>query len=158
MSITDLLTAVRVSAPRLSPDGALVAYVRTSTDPSSLKRNSDIWVVPADGSGAPKLLVGGEKTENTPRWAPDGRHIAFISTRDGAPQVYVADADGSHIRQHPDELPVVKLQQDSYEHTDRSIGRVKYPELPVMRWVKAEKYLAAVAAVAGRPLKLLERV
>ena len=99
MSINDLLTAVRVSDPQLSPDGVLVAFVRTSTDPSSLKRNSDIWVVPADGSGTPRLLVGGEKSENTPRWAPDGHHIAFISTRDGAPQVYVADADGSHIRQ-----------------------------------------------------------
>ena len=99
MSINDLLTAVRVSDPQLSPDGVLVAFVRTSTDPSSLKRNSDIWVVPADGSGTPRLLVGGEKSENTPRWAPDGHHIAFISTRDGVPQVYVADADGSHIRQ-----------------------------------------------------------
>ena len=99
MSISDLLTAVRVSGPQLSPDGRLVAYVRTSTDPASLKRNSDIWVVPSDGSAAARLLVGGEKAENTPRWAPDGQHIAFISTRDGAPQVYVADADGSHIRQ-----------------------------------------------------------
>jgi hypothetical protein len=63
---------------------------------------------------------------------------------------------GGHIRQHPDELPVVKLAQDSYLHSDRTIGRVKYPEFPVARWVKAEKYLAAVAAVAGRSLKLLE--
>lgn len=98
MSIADLLTAVRVSDPQLSPDGTLVAYVRTTTDPASLKRNSDIWVVASDGSGAPKLLVGGEKTENTPRWAPDGRHIAFISTRDGASQIYVADSDGRGIR------------------------------------------------------------
>ncbi|HEX6465337.1 MAG TPA: S9 family peptidase, partial [Vicinamibacterales bacterium] len=88
-----------VTDPQLSSDGRLVAYVRTTTDPASLKRNSDIWVVPADGSGAPRLLVGGEKSENTPRWAPDGQHLAFISTRDGAPQVYVADADGGHIRQ-----------------------------------------------------------
>jgi hypothetical protein len=63
---------------------------------------------------------------------------------------------GAHVRLHPDELPIIKLDQDSYEHTDRSIGRVKYPELPIMRWVKAEKYLAAVAKAAGRPTKLLE--
>src|SRR5499427_932227 len=99
MSVNDLLTAVRVSDPQLSPDGKLVAYVRTTTDPATLKRNADIWVVAADGSAPPKLLVGGEKAENTPRWAPDGKHLAFISTRDGASQVYVADADGSHVRQ-----------------------------------------------------------
>ena len=63
---------------------------------------------------------------------------------------------GGHIRQHPDELPIVKLHQDSYAHSDRSIGRVKYPELPIVRWVRADKYLAAVADAAGRPLKLLE--
>jgi hypothetical protein len=63
---------------------------------------------------------------------------------------------GGHIRQHPDELPIVKLHQDSYAHSDRSIGRVKYPELPIIRWTKADKYLAAVANAAGRPLKLLE--
>ena len=61
MSITDLLTAVRVGDPQLSPDGTVVAYVRTTTDPTTLKRNMDIWVVPADGSGAPKLLVLFEK-------------------------------------------------------------------------------------------------
>ncbi|HEX4566915.1 MAG TPA: hypothetical protein VH138_09805, partial [Vicinamibacterales bacterium] len=99
MSITDLLTAVRVGDPQLSPDGKLVAYVRTMTDPATLKRNADIWVVAADGSSAPKLFVGGDKAENTPRWSPDGRHLAFISTRDGASQVYVADADGTHVRQ-----------------------------------------------------------
>jgi len=27
----------------------------------------------------------------------------------------------------------VKLHQDSYAHSDRSIGRVKYPELPIAR-------------------------
>jgi dipeptidyl aminopeptidase/acylaminoacyl peptidase len=99
MTITDLLTAVRVSDPQLSPDGKLVAYVRTTTDPATLKRNADIWVVPADGTGAPKLLVGGDKAENTPRWSPDGKRLAFISTRDGASQIYVAEADGSHVRQ-----------------------------------------------------------
>jgi dipeptidyl aminopeptidase/acylaminoacyl peptidase len=99
MSISDLLTAVRVGDPQLSPDGTFVAYVRTTTDPATLKRNADIWVVAADGSAAPKLLVGGDKSENTPRWSPDGKHLAFISTRDGASQIYVADADGTHVRQ-----------------------------------------------------------
>jgi dipeptidyl aminopeptidase/acylaminoacyl peptidase len=99
MTIADLLGAVRVSEPRLSPDGKLVAYVRTTTDVTTGKRNADIWVVPADRSAPPKLLVGGEKSENTPRWSPDGKAIAFMSNRDGETQVYIADASGGNVRQ-----------------------------------------------------------
>jgi len=99
MTLNDLLAAVRVSDPQLSPDGKMVAYVRTTTDVATGKRNADIWVVPSDGSGASKLLVGGDKTENSPRWSPDGKRIAFISNRGGDMQVYVADPDGGSVRQ-----------------------------------------------------------
>jgi dipeptidyl aminopeptidase/acylaminoacyl peptidase len=98
MTIDDLIGAVRVADPQLSPDGRLVAYVRTTTDVATGKRNADIWVVPADGSAPPRLLVGGDKTENTPRWIADG-HLAFTSNRDGEMQIYVAGADGQNIRQ-----------------------------------------------------------
>jgi dipeptidyl aminopeptidase/acylaminoacyl peptidase len=98
MTIQDLLTAVRVSDPQLSPDGRLVAFVRTTTDANTGARDADIWVVPADGSAAPTRLIGGEKSENTPRWSPDGSHIAFISTRAGTPQIYLASANGSGVR------------------------------------------------------------
>src|SRR5689334_12379849 len=98
LSIRDLLTAVRVADPQLSPDGRTVAYVRTTTDIVSGKRNADVWSVPVDG-GAPKALITGETSEDTPRWSPDSRHIAFVSARDGDPQVYVADASGASPRQ-----------------------------------------------------------
>ena len=87
--------------------------------------------------------------------------FTFTTSSDGGKRHAIGPLSkeyGSHIRQHPDELPIVKLHQDSYLHSDRSIGRVKHPEMPIVRWVEADKYLAAVADVAGRPLKLLERV
>jgi dipeptidyl aminopeptidase/acylaminoacyl peptidase len=98
ITVQDLLAAVRVSDPSLSPDGRSVLFVRTTTDVTTGDRNSDIWIVPADGSAAPRELIGGAKTENTPRWMPDGRRVAFISTREGAPQAYVADANGQNVR------------------------------------------------------------
>src|SRR4029453_16924898 len=73
-------------------------FVRTTTDLKTGERNADIWTVPADGSGAPKALIVASKTDNTPRLSPDGRNLAFISTRDGAPQVFIADAKGASVR------------------------------------------------------------
>jgi len=98
MTINDLIGAVRVADPQLSPDGRLVAFIRTTTDVESGKRNADIWVVPSDGSAPPRRLIGGDKTENSPRWMPDG-HLAFMSNRDGEMQIYVADADGHDVDQ-----------------------------------------------------------
>lgn len=95
MTINDLLVAVRVTDPQVAPDGS-VAFVRTTTDVAAGKRNADIWIASAAGSA--RALIAGDKSENTPRWFPDGRQIAFISSRDGDPQVYVADASGASIR------------------------------------------------------------
>ena len=99
MTIDDLITAIRVSEPRISPDGKQVMFTRTTTALDSGRRNADIWSVPADGSAPSKELIGGDKTENSPRFTPDGRHIAFISNRDGAAQVYLADAGGGGVKQ-----------------------------------------------------------
>src|SRR4051794_3622784 len=98
MSIDDLLGAIRVTDPQLSPDGSRVVFVRATTDLKSGDRNADIWAVPSDGSSAAKELIGGNKADNTPRLSSDGRSVAFISSRDGAPQVYVADVKGGNIR------------------------------------------------------------
>ena len=101
MTIEDLLAAIRVSDPQLAPDQRSVAFVRTVTDPKSGSRNSDIWTVSTSGD-KPKELIGGDKSESTPRFSRDGKRVAFISTRDGAPQVYVADADGGEVRKVTD--------------------------------------------------------
>lgn len=105
MTTDDLIGAVRVTDPQVSPDGGRVAFVRTTTNLETGLRNADIWVVPADGSAPARELIGGAKSETTPRFSPDGRRIAFIATRDGAPQVYVADADGSNAKKVSD-LPL----------------------------------------------------
>lgn len=97
-TLDDLLGAVRVGDPQVSPDGKAVLYTRTTTDIKTGKRNADIYITAVDGAAPARLFIGGEKSENTPRWSGDGKRVAFISTRDGAPQVYVADASGGNIR------------------------------------------------------------
>jgi hypothetical protein len=111
-----------------------------------------------DGSGKPRNPWA--PTVYLPMVTVNGEIVfTFTTSSDGGQRYAIGPLSkeyGSHIRQHPDELPIVKLHQDSYLHSDRSIGRVKYPEFPIARWVKADKYLAAVAKIVGRPLKLLE--
>ena len=52
-----------------------------------------------DGSGAPRRLTSSSKRDAHPRWSPDGKWLAFESTRDGESQLYVIAADGGEARQ-----------------------------------------------------------
>jgi dipeptidyl aminopeptidase/acylaminoacyl peptidase len=97
MAVEDLLTAIRVGDPQVSPDGGRVLFTRTTTDLATGKRNADIWVVPSDGSAAPQAFLTSPKGDDTPRFLHDGR-VAFFSSRDGTPQVYVASAGGSNAK------------------------------------------------------------
>jgi dipeptidyl aminopeptidase/acylaminoacyl peptidase len=98
MSIDDLITAIRVSDVQTSPDGRTIAFVRTTTDLSSGRRNGDIYIVPADGSAAARGLVAGPQAESSPRFSPDGQTLAFISSREAAPQVYVVPSAGGDAK------------------------------------------------------------
>ena len=97
MALDDLLTGVRVGDPQLSPDGRRVLFVRTTTDLATGRRNSDIWTVPADGSTPPRPFIESPKGDDSPRFLGNGR-VVFMSTRDGAPQLYVADGEGGNVR------------------------------------------------------------
>ena len=103
MTIEDLIVAPRVGDPQLSPDGRSVLFVQTTTDGKTGRRNADIHSVPADGSGDAKAILGGDRSENTPRWSPDGKRIAFFSNREGdSTQVFLANADGGDVRKLTD--------------------------------------------------------
>jgi Tol biopolymer transport system component len=47
----------------------------------------------SDGSEQPRLTHNPAR-DFAPAWSPDGRKIAFASTRDGNPEIYVMNADG----------------------------------------------------------------
>ena len=93
MTIDDLLAVKGVSDPQVSPDGSLVVYVVSELDRATDKTNSSLWLVPVAG-GEPKRLTTAPGTNNHPRWSPDGKTIAFVSSRGGSTQVWLLPIDG----------------------------------------------------------------
>ncbi len=80
--------ALQISGdPRLSPDGGTVAFTVTAPSLQENRNNTRIWLTPVSG-GAPRQLSGGPGSDLAPRWAPDGRALAFVSTRGGSAQVW----------------------------------------------------------------------
>jgi Tol biopolymer transport system component len=56
--------------------------------------NSDIYLIRTDGSERTQLTTA-PGNDFTPSWSPDGRQIAFRTTRDGNDEIYIMNADGS---------------------------------------------------------------
>jgi dipeptidyl aminopeptidase/acylaminoacyl peptidase len=92
MKPSDLGALAAAGSPRLSPDGSLVAFVVSRIDLEGNSYRSQIWLTPTDGSRPPEPFTSGEHRDGSPVWSPDGRRLAFTSSRgdDGASTVHVA--------------------------------------------------------------------
>ena len=51
---------------------------------------------------------------------------------------------GRHMREAPDEDPVIALGVGSYQHRDKQYGRIKFPILEVVDWVDKAPFEAAL--------------
>ena len=90
----DIFEIKTVGDPRISPDGAWVAYTVSRLDRKDDDADTDIYMVPTGGGPAVRL-TSSKKPETSPRWSPDGRYLAFLSSRDGnKTQVYLLDRRG----------------------------------------------------------------
>jgi dipeptidyl aminopeptidase/acylaminoacyl peptidase len=101
MTLVDLVNVPLVSDPRLSPDGRRIAFMESEADWHADKRIGHIWRVNADGSQLTRMTSGADG-ENSPRWSPDGKWIAFIAKRgtdpDAVAQVFLIASDGGEAQ------------------------------------------------------------
>ena len=74
------------ASPRWSPRGEKIVFMCQVA-------GYQVCLINPDGSGLQQLTTAGRNEE--PTWSPDGRHIAFTSTRTGQRDVFVMHADGS---------------------------------------------------------------
>ena len=79
-TIEDLLALKSAGGARISPDGMRVAYTITETDFERDAYITQIWLADV-GTGRTLQLTRGDKSSSGPSWSPDGRWLAFTSSR-----------------------------------------------------------------------------
>lgn len=79
--------------PQVSPDGSKIAYVRLATDVMADKAVPSIWLVDV-ATGRQVPLVAGPGAHRSPRWSPDGKRIAYVSSNGASPELHVRWLDG----------------------------------------------------------------
>lgn len=93
LTIADYFAWQDVGGPQLSPDGRQVLYTRTWIDGVNDRRESQVWLMNADGSRQRFLVKGSGAT-----WSPDGTRIAYLAPGEpGGTQIHVRwmDAEGA---------------------------------------------------------------
>jgi dipeptidyl aminopeptidase/acylaminoacyl peptidase len=97
ITFDDMIKLHRVDSPEISPDGKWVAYAVATPDLDANRNASNIWMVPTDGGAPIQLTQSGH--DSSPVWSPDGKTLAFLSSRSGDSQVYILPMDGGEA--HP---------------------------------------------------------
>ncbi|SNT01930.1 TolB protein [Granulicella rosea] len=114
-------------SPRISPDSSRLAFVSLGKEGFQVKVYSMLL-----GRVVNFPSTGGS---NSPAWAPDGKSIAFASSRSGDPEIWVSDANGNLARRitnfkGPDSSPVFNPRTGS--QIAWISGRTGLPQLYIM--------------------------
>jgi Tol biopolymer transport system component len=127
---------VYMTEPSFSPDRKEIAFVS----------GGDIWSVPAEG-GIARLLVSHPATESKPLFSPDGRYLAFGSTRTGNGDIYILELESGALRRLT--FDDVNEQPDSWSRDGKWIYFSS-----ASRDISGMNDIYRVAATGGTPMRV----
>lgn len=100
LTVDEVIDMVRVSGPKISPDGSRILFLKNELDWDENKRESRIWVVGPDGEGMRPFT--GSTDDRSPEWSPDGRWVSFtrpVGEGDRVRQIFILPTDGGEAIQ-----------------------------------------------------------
>src|SRR5712692_39531 len=97
ITFTDMIGMHRIAEPEISRDGKWVAYTVSTPDMDANRGASNIWIVSTTGGAPMQLTQSGH--DSSAVWSPDGKTLAFLSSRSGESQVYLLSMGGGEA--HP---------------------------------------------------------
>jgi dipeptidyl aminopeptidase/acylaminoacyl peptidase len=114
--VDDYFRMKELEDPQVSPDAKWVAYTVKTANLKDDKNNERVWMVPASGGNA--IVLTAEKSSSShPRWSPDGKYMAFLSSRgdgqsddsdEGKAQVWILNREGGEAQQLTETAQEVK--------------------------------------------------
>lgn len=128
------LFSVFSSTPVISPDGTKLIFSQRTA-----REDTDLFISRLDGADR-QNITNHPAIDTSPTWSPSGRQIAFVSSRDGAGQIYIADADGANVRR------IVKEGGDADSPAWSPDGRMLAFHWKPQRGLNYDIYLAEVSS------------
>jgi len=104
LTLDDQFAFHKVSNPQISPDGNSIAYTVENVDLQNNTKNNDIYMTSWDGSRTLSLTTT-KDSEYFPRFSPDGKYLAFLSSRQysgGGNQIWLLNLAGSEAERISD--------------------------------------------------------
>jgi acylaminoacyl-peptidase len=149
-----------ISAPRINAEGTSVVYVGSWNLRERDLTYSNLWTVSTASGAAPRRLTDGPWRDTSPAWSPDGAAIAFLSDRDGRPQIWVRRLDSAVDRRITSlEAPPLTVAWSPDSAALAFTARVKGPDppaawapaaiLPMLRRPAAHVQLFVIPAAGG---------